>query len=100
MNQAKSALSTVLVAFASLWGACGSTSEKMVEVVSDPPGARIFVDGVDTGQVTPARMPLVFGSDRSQRVFLQLMKDGHRPVFEAFYSYNVPQKPKEYELKR
>ena len=100
MNPSQTLMSTLLVAAACLLGACSSTAEKMVEVVSDPPGARIFVDGVDTGQVTPAKVPLVFGPDRTQRAFVQLMKDGYRPVFEAFYSYNVPQKAKEYELKR
>jgi hypothetical protein len=99
MTRVRSRVSPAVLALAALAAACGTTNERIVEVVSNPPGARVFVDGVDTGQVTNARVPLVFGDDRNQRVFLQLMLDGHRPVFEAFYAYNVPPK-KEYELRK
>jgi hypothetical protein len=99
MTRARFRIPVAVCALAALIAACGSTNEKLVELVTDQPGARVFVDGVDTGQVTPARVGLMFGPDRNQRVFVQLMKEGYRPTFEAFYSYNVPPK-KEYELKR
>ncbi|MGI9102944.1 MAG: protein kinase domain-containing protein [Terriglobales bacterium] len=44
-----------------------------IAVNSDPPGARIFVDGADTGKVTPARVTVNPGSRN-----VELRKDGYQ----------------------
>jgi eukaryotic-like serine/threonine-protein kinase len=49
------------------------------QVESDPKGAEILVDGVPTGQVTPARVQVPSGS---HRIILKL--DGYQPVKRAF----------------
>lgn len=45
-------------------------------VASEPPGARILVDGRDSGWVTPMAMHL----DRGDRARLDLVLDGYRPA--------------------
>ena len=48
-------------------------------VTSEPDGARIILDGQDTGQIAPARMELPAGSHS-----LQLTVDGYEPVSDSF----------------
>lgn len=66
---------------AAAWGCaflvgCGTAS--IVPVRSSPPGARIFVNGEDTGRVTPARINLQrYARDADQPMALAVHKDGH-----------------------
>ncbi len=57
--------------------ACTTFSgEDHVLVTSEPLGARILVDGVDTGATTPARLPIggIVGGDHE----IALVKEGYR----------------------
>jgi len=56
-----------------------------VLVTSDPLGARILVDGEDTGKSTPARLTIGgnFGTDH----VIELTKPGYRPVQRRVYQY-------------
>lgn len=47
----------------------------MVTVVSEPEGARVFLDGQDTGQVTPASL---YDLELGRTLRLQIKLDGHR----------------------
>lgn len=68
------------LALSSLFLACGCTwwkSTEQVFVTSDPLGARIFVDGQDTGRTTPAT--LAIGGNFGRDHLLELRLYGHRP---------------------
>jgi serine/threonine protein kinase len=57
-----------------------------IKVVTTPPGAKIFIDGKDSGKVSPAsfeELPL------SQTVSLRLELDKHRPVEERVTVYSI-----------
>lgn len=58
-------------------------SQQDVQISSEPLGARIFVDGVDTGQTTPHRLEIgsAFGGDHVVR----LEKDGYHPASRGLY---------------
>jgi hypothetical protein len=58
--RAASAAALVLAAAAS-----GGCVERKMMIVSDPPGAAITLDGVDTELVTPAEIPFDFGGTRA-----------------------------------
>jgi hypothetical protein len=60
-------------------------SEDHVLVTSDPPGARIEIDGIDTGRTTPARLPIAgtFGADHA----ITLSKRGFRPRTGRVYQH-------------
>ena len=53
-------------------------SQEHVLITSEPPGASIAVDGLETGHTTPIRLPLGgnFGSDHE----VVLRKKGYRPA--------------------
>jgi hypothetical protein len=61
-----------------------SSSEKVL-VSSDPLGARIWVDGEDTGSTTPASLALggLFGNDHT----IELRKPGYRTAVRRVYQY-------------
>lgn len=75
------AILPLLAASACTWW----TSREQVMITSDPLGARIQIDGEDTGRTTPARLAIGgnFGSDH----ILQLTLDGHRPAFRRLYQH-------------
>ncbi|HEX5034561.1 MAG TPA: PEGA domain-containing protein, partial [bacterium] len=57
-----------------------------IKVVTTPPGAKIFIDGKDSGKVSPAsfeELPL------SQTVSLRLELDKHRPIEERVTVYSI-----------
>jgi len=60
-------------------------SSDLVLVTSDPPGAHISVDGLDTGFTTPKQLPIggTFGSDHD----VTLHKKGFRPTTTRVYQY-------------
>lgn len=67
-------------------GACTWwTSHEQVLITSEPLGARIELDGADTGRTTPATLAIAgnFGRDHVVRLSL----DGHRPEVRRLYQY-------------
>ena len=61
------------------------SSKENVLIASEPLGARILVDGEDTGRTTPASLPLggLFGYDHT----IELQKKGFRPATRVIYQY-------------
>lgn len=59
--------------------------EVEIGVSSSPPGARVYVDGVDTGKITPAKLRVPVGSSSSLSVTLKLK--GYEPF--TFRSIDV-----------
>lgn len=50
----------------------GSTARVSISVTSQPVGARIFIDGKDTGQLTPSIVPVV----ANKEVVISMIKEG------------------------
>ena len=70
---------SLLAVAASALAGCTSWSEQQnVLVTSDPLGARILVDGLDTGHTTPKSLAIGgnFGADH----VIRLEKTGYRPA--------------------
>lgn len=61
------------------------SSQEHVLITSDPLGARILVDGTDTGRTTPARLRIGGNFGRDHMVELTLA--GHRPERRTIYQY-------------
>lgn len=74
-----------LVPLALLTGCTWWTSQREVLISSQPLGARIAVDGTDTGRTTPARLTIGgnFGTDHT----VVLTKTGYRPAARRLYQY-------------
>jgi len=67
-------------------GACTWFSgDKHVLITSEPPGARILVDGIDTGKTTPTMLELGGLLDSNHAIILQ--KKGYRPSGRMIYAY-------------
>lgn len=66
------ALAALLLALGAATGAC--RAPRPVHFASDPPGARVVVDGTDSGFVTPCRLEL--RNKSSRRIDLEL--DGYQ----------------------
>lgn len=60
-------------------------STEDVLITSDPLGARVFVDGEDTGRTTPVKLAIGgnFGADH----VIELRLEGHRPGFRRLYQH-------------
>jgi hypothetical protein len=58
-----------------------------VLITSEPPGARIWVDGRDTGRTTPAKLTIagVFGGDHE----VELTRKGCRPARRTLVQHTV-----------
>lgn len=65
----------VVIAAACLSSCALTGSSAEVSVASDPPGARVLVDGIDSGFVTPCRMRLEAGEAR----LVELQLPGYKP---------------------
>jgi len=67
-------------------GACTwFSSRENVLVASEPPGARILVDGADTGRTTPASLPI--GGHFGQDHVVTLEKKGYRRASRLVCQY-------------
>ena len=77
--------SALALSFACLHSCTAWTGQPNVLVSSDPMGARIYVDGDDTGHTTPHRLTIGgnFGTDHVVR----LEKDGYRPARRRLYQH-------------
>jgi hypothetical protein len=53
---------------------------RAISLNSDPPGAAIVVDGVNTGKQTPAEIELTSAQANKPRIHVVLRKPGFRPV--------------------
>jgi len=51
-------------------------SARVLNITTEPPGARILIDGRDTGLVTPARIPIEGRAPNA----LRLARDGYQPA--------------------
>ncbi|MBL9076098.1 MAG: PEGA domain-containing protein [Planctomycetes bacterium] len=61
------------------------SSTEMVRISSDPLGARVFVDGQDTGRTTPVM--LAIGGNFGRDHVVELRLPGHRPAARRLYQY-------------
>lgn len=61
------------------------SSRERVLIASEPPGARIVVDGVDTGRTTPASLALGGNFGRDHVVVLE--KSGYRPATRRLFQH-------------
>jgi hypothetical protein len=52
----------------------GSTAKVSISVTSQPVGARIYIDGKDTGQITPSIVPII----ANKEVVISMVKDGYQ----------------------
>ncbi|MAG58057.1 MAG: hypothetical protein CMJ83_17360 [Planctomycetes bacterium] len=69
-------LTAATLAAAVAFTGCGTGSQ--ISVTSSPPGARIYVQGVDTRKVTPARLDLErYARDADQPMPIMVKLDGH-----------------------
>lgn len=61
------------------------TAKREVLVTSEPPGARVFVDGTDTGRTTPTVLTIggSFGHDHT----IGLERQGFRPATRRVYQH-------------
>jgi PEGA domain-containing protein len=85
-----------IVPLAGLLAGCGSPT--VMEIVTDPPGATVFVNGELKG-VTNTKVELNYGGDPNQRVAIQVMKENFKPVLEYLKRAEVVSK-KEYTLEQ
>ncbi|MEC8651866.1 MAG: PEGA domain-containing protein [Planctomycetota bacterium] len=77
-------LATLMLSLCAGLPSCVSFSQEgQVLVSSDPAGARIFVDGRDTGFTTPKKLSI--GSVLSGWHVIRLEKPGFRPADRALY---------------
>lgn len=61
------------------------SSREKVLIASEPPGARILVDGADTGRTTPASLPI--GGHFGRNHIVTLEKEGYRPASRLVCQY-------------
>jgi hypothetical protein len=76
----------LLLLFVSMCPACTWwSSQENVLITSEPAGARIAVDGTDTGKTTPSRIQIGgnFGRDHT----VELTKKGFRPAQRRLYQF-------------
>lgn len=80
MRKTASCLLLLLASACTWW-----SSAEHVLITSDPLGAKIFVDGTDTGRSTPARLQIGgnFGGDH----VVELRLKGYRPQRRTVYQY-------------
>lgn len=77
-----------------LMSACiGCARTKIVEIITSPPGATIYVDGEERG-LTPGTIKVNFTSNEEYRVLIQLVKDGCHPVVQPWSFDEVPKSDK------
>src|SRR6267142_960180 len=67
----------LLVPLAGLLAGC--SPRQVVEIVSDPPGATVFVNGEQKG-VTNTKVELEYSGDPNQRIAVQVMKANYKPL--------------------
>lgn len=82
----RSAWTLPLLGLATLASGCTYvTSKDEVLFTSEPLGARILIDGYDTGHTTPVSLPIagLFGFDHE----IELRKQGYRPEKRRIYQY-------------
>ena len=53
---------------------------RIINVTTDPPGADIYVDGVNTQKITPSEVELTKAQAGKSRVRISLRRPGYRPV--------------------
>lgn len=71
-------------------GACRSVSPPGVSLSSDPPGARVLIDGADSGFVTPCTLDLDAGSIREVRLDLPGYVPAVRILADDSINWYVP----------
>lgn len=76
-------LHLITLSLACLTSCVAWESDQDVRISSEPLGARIYVDGVDTGHTTPHR--LAIGSALGGDHVVRLEKEGYRPATRNLY---------------
>ena len=74
--------------------ASGGRSKTLVEIISKPQGASIYIDGERQGITPMPKVLLPFRGDPTQRVFIQLVKPGYRPTFTPLKLIEIPDENK------
>ncbi len=67
----------------------GCARTKIVEIITNPSEATIYVDGEEKG-LSRSSIKIDFTANEQQRVLLQIVKDGWQPVFQYWLFDEVP----------
>lgn len=78
-------LPVLALAFACLQSCTAWLEKQNVLISSDPMGARIYVDGLDTGHTTPHS--LAIGGNFGSNHVVRLEKSGYRPANRRLYQH-------------
>lgn len=85
----------IVAALALLASSCAQTRVPGLVLASDPPGARVFVDGVDSGQLTPCYLDVERDEHRVEfrldgyETATRLLEDEHRTYLVPFHEATI-----------
>jgi len=70
--------------------AAGGCAKTIVQINSKPQAASIYINGERQGATPMQKALLPFGSDPQERVFIQLVKPGYKPVLQMLRRIEIP----------
>lgn len=67
-----------------LLAGCSSTVTRTVVFESDPPGATVYVNGIEKGTADGRAFTLDFGGSGEDKVLVHFVKEGRKPRIQTF----------------
>lgn len=74
-------------------GGCGRAT-RIVVFESDPPGATVYVNGIEKGTADGRAFTLDFGPDGQDKVLVHFVKEGRKPRVQTFTYQEVQDQQK------